>query len=267
MADDTSSDPLSRRPDLVVCFDRDYTVSTSPPPVEIGPAVPLAWVKFLAHDRRAANVDVWATGNQRLREEAAIPGTVDAVACWKEYFGYHPLGATDGVHHYSQPVVSNGNKPQRRDGLRIVADLYRSVPDTSPSSATDDTNNESDVGGSNDRRGMRPRNQPDPTFVVVDDAALRDMHGEGFESFLPWLFCVLVEDTGGQPEVFEDAAVSLPLTELPESTVGEEQRVVSDEDEYRERQLAFTNASATGTGGERTLRASHYDPTLAERES
>jgi len=51
------------------CFDRDHTVSVS-----LGP-VPLEWVRRLAHE---TGHEVWATGNQHLKQEAEIPGIAEA---------------------------------------------------------------------------------------------------------------------------------------------------------------------------------------------
>lgn len=102
-------------------------------------------------------------------------------------------------------------------------------------------------------------------FVVVDDAVLKDMHEEGFEHFLPWVFCVLVEETNGQPEVFEAAGVSLPLGTLPEASSGGEEGSTAAEREAAERRtLAYTN-SPTNAGDDECRRvASHYDPTLED---
>lgn len=50
----------------VIAFDRDNTVDVS------GGPIPLSWVKGLAKQH-----EVWAFGNQRLRNEANIPGEVE----------------------------------------------------------------------------------------------------------------------------------------------------------------------------------------------
>lgn len=101
-------------PRVVVCFDRDEAVSTNPHPDPDKPAVPLSWVKYLAHDAPA--VDVWATGNQTLRHEAAIPGTDRALALW------HRLDR-DAVSSLSIPDPERFELP-RRDRLHVVGDLY-----------------------------------------------------------------------------------------------------------------------------------------------
>ena len=240
------SESHNHRPDLVVCFDRDRTVSVSPSPRPGERAVPLAWVKYLAHDAEAANVDVWATGNQRLCEEAAIPGTAEAIACWKR------LGVEDSAAASNESeeegyagLDREPPRPRRRDRLRLIADLYRHSPPAEGDSTVEKTHH--------------------PVFVVIDDAGLKDMYEEGFEHFLPWVFCVLAEETDGQPEVFEAAGVSLPLEELPEaSSAGEEGSPAAECESGDRRTLAYTN-SPTNTGDDECRRvASHYDPTVED---
>lgn len=59
------------------CFDRDSTVD-----VGIAPgAVPLEWVRYLDEE---TNHQVWATGNQLLKEEAEIPGIKEALDILRE---------------------------------------------------------------------------------------------------------------------------------------------------------------------------------------
>jgi hypothetical protein len=71
---------------LVFAFDRDWTVDVNPHPRH--DAVPLVWVRHLAHETPHA---VYAIGNQTLAEEAAIPGVVDIVGRhpddWDEWLG------------------------------------------------------------------------------------------------------------------------------------------------------------------------------------
>lgn len=101
-------------PRTVVCFDRDEAVSTNPHPDPDKPAVPLSWVKYLAH--AAPGVDVWATGNQTLRHEAAIPGTARAVELWAE------LGVSPD-DRFSIPDPLRFELP-RRDRLHVIQDIY-----------------------------------------------------------------------------------------------------------------------------------------------
>lgn len=58
----------------VFAFDRDEAVDVNPHPEH--EAVPLAWVRSLAHD---SDHEVWAIGNQALKAEADIPGVREAV--------------------------------------------------------------------------------------------------------------------------------------------------------------------------------------------
>lgn len=239
-----SSGAHSEYPDLVVCFDRDRTVSVNPSPRSGERAVPLAWVKYLAHDEEAANVDVWATGNQRLCEEAAIPGTAEAVACWKRLAAANSAEASTASEEDRYGGLGREPpQPRRRDRLRIIADLYRGL---SPSQADSDA----------DQSNL-------PVFAVVDDVGLKDMYDEGFEHFLPWMLCVLVEETNGQPEVFEPAEISLPLEELPEASYdGEQESNESRENEHRT--LAYTNVPVNTDGCESISVANYYDPTRDE---
>jgi hypothetical protein len=92
-------------------FDRDWTVDVNPHPRH--EAVPLSWVRHLAHE--TAN-PVYAIGNQQLAEEAAIPGVVDIV-------GRHPddwetwLGGKQSDGYYER-------FPLRRERLALIADLH-----------------------------------------------------------------------------------------------------------------------------------------------
>lgn len=96
---------------FVFAFDRDWTVDVNPHPRH--EAVPLAWVRHLAHETPHA---VYAIGNQTLAEEAAIPGVVDIV-------GRHPddwetwLGEKQPTGRYEQ-------FPRRRERLELIADLH-----------------------------------------------------------------------------------------------------------------------------------------------
>jgi len=96
---------------LVFAFDRDWTVDVNPHPRH--EAVPLEWVRHLAHDTDHA---VYAIGNQDLAEEAAIPGVVDIVGRhddpWDEW-----LGAKQPDGYYEQ-------FPLRRERLTLISDLH-----------------------------------------------------------------------------------------------------------------------------------------------
>jgi len=150
----------------VVCFDRDEAVSTNPHPDPGKPAVPLGWVKYLAH--AAPGTDVWATGNQTLRGEAAIPGTERALALWDD------LGAEpDGRFSIPDPFAF---ELPRRDRLHVVSDLYTHGVGRGDGTGVDTT----------------------PTFVVVDDADITDMATHGWRHYFPWDFVEAVR-TGEAP--------------------------------------------------------------------
>lgn len=232
--------PYERQPELVICFDRDRTVSVNPPPRSGDPAVPLAWVKYLAHDERATAVDVWATGNQQLCEEAMIPGTAEAVAYWSQYGATHTDRRANDESVTAYPGLDREPpRPCRRDRLRLIADLY-GQPQKQAATDTEQTQR--------------------PVFVVVDDVELKDLSTEGFAHFLPWMFCVLTEDTGGQPAVFEPVDVSLPLAELPSAG---DNRATTDTDPNSRESFAYTNEPYTATD-DAAEPPPYYDPARRE---
>lgn len=143
----------------VLCFDRDMTVSVNfdshllyrngaPPDCE---PVPMSWVKHYAH--AVDGVDVWATGNQHLRKEAAIPGMVEAHDLWEEAYD------EDIESVYAGEGFGDRYKPLRRDGLRVIREIYEAHAD-------DDSLN----------------------FVVIDDVDLTDMADEWGEHYYAWDF-------------------------------------------------------------------------------
>lgn len=97
----------------VYCFDRDYTVDTSPSPPRMGECVPLEWVRALAHD---AGHTVIATGNQHLCVEADIPGD-DML---RSRYSALPPAARQGIP--SPP--GDDEPPTRRYRLRLVERLF-----------------------------------------------------------------------------------------------------------------------------------------------
>lgn len=139
---------------LVLCFDRDDTLSVNPHPDHR--AVPIGYVQWYAHE---LEIPVWATGNQHLRTEAKIPGIREAEHAWEAY-----LEGEEYVYENSE--FENYIKPRRRDGLRLIQDLYQSTyPDE------------------------------DFRFVVVDDADVSDLEDEGpWTHYFPWNFVEAVED-------------------------------------------------------------------------
>ncbi len=171
-------------PEMVFCFDRDYTISVNPHPEH--QAVPLSWVKYLAH--KSCNVDVWATGNQLLCEEAAVVGISEAITCWRE------LTLPIDINRYHEYVPPQARKPSRREGLRLIREIYSEAYDI---------------------------NVSEIQFVVVDDVDLTDLEPEGWIHYYPWKFVEAVEN--GRAPVQNLNSVEnmsdIPLTEsqCPES--------------------------------------------------
>ncbi|NHN42955.1 HEAT repeat domain-containing protein [Halorubellus sp. JP-L1] len=95
----------------VFAFDRDWTVDVNPHPRH--EAVPLEWVRYLAHDTEHA---VYAIGNQDLADEAAIPGGVDVVGRydddWDDWLGD------------KQPDGRYERFPKRRERLALIEDIH-----------------------------------------------------------------------------------------------------------------------------------------------
>ncbi len=85
---------------FVFAFDRDDALTISE---KRGP-VPIEWVRQLAAD---TDHEIWATGNQRLKKEANLPGTDELIERYTEQWG-NPV---DHVHARAHP------KLERRTGL------------------------------------------------------------------------------------------------------------------------------------------------------
>lgn len=163
--------------DYVVCFDRDFTIDVNPPVSDDREAVPLWWVKQLAHAPEFDHVDVWATGNQRLCGEADIPGFADARALYEDYW-------TDPVHrrYPSRSGELDVWEPSRQLGLQLIYELYQVYDGTLP------------------------------LFIVVDDFDLRTL--EGFDHYFPWDFVDAVENGQAPLEVGERAFCNTPADSL-----------------------------------------------------
>lgn len=153
--------PQPTFPDYVICFDRDLTIDVNPP--KFGGAVPLSWVKDLAHSPLYAHIDVWATGNQHLRKEAEIPGIEEARQLFEDmrFEDAEVVYEDEGYHSY---------KPSRQDGLRMIYDVYEAAVYESVS----------DVSSYTETRESMPK------FIVVDDADLRGL--SNFVHYFPSKF-------------------------------------------------------------------------------
>ena len=107
---------------MVFAFDRDWTVDVNPRPGY--EAVPLAWVRHLAHE---TDHEVWAIGNQELKREADVPGIVELSERYYEE-GSGRLGEKDDRGYYEF-------WPPRCERLRILAGLS---PDAAEHIVVDD---------------------------------------------------------------------------------------------------------------------------------
>jgi hypothetical protein len=115
---------------MVFAFDRDWTVDVNPHPNQ--DAVPLAWVRHLAHE---TDHEVWAIGNQDLMEEADIPGIVDLAERYYDE-GIDRLGEQNTTGRYEF-------WPLRRERLQMLAEVF---PDAAEYIVVDDIDL-SDVDG------------------------------------------------------------------------------------------------------------------------
>jgi hypothetical protein len=182
MSSSSQHDTTETFPETVLCFDRDYTVSVNPHPDRT--AVPLSWVKYFAHYRE--DIDVWATGNQTLTEEASIPGIGQAVSCWRA------ITLPDDIERYHTFVSPQSGRLSRREGLQLIQAVYDHVETHYDHSFE---------------------------FLVVDDVDLSEL--EGWDHFYPWEFTRAVDDRNisiTPPDPLESIS-DVPCTEpdCPES--------------------------------------------------
>ena len=124
----------------VFSFDRDGTVDVNP----LGPdhaSVPVEWIQYLAHETEH---EVWAHGNQALKEEAGIPGKADLIEKYKTLWGdpikhvndrdHKDLETrldTGGRHNLPDPDLvtaaaewEKGNGFSKQQYLRLLATVY-----------------------------------------------------------------------------------------------------------------------------------------------
>ena len=97
---------------MVFAFDRDWTVDVNPPSGE-REAVPLKWVRHLAHE---TDYEVWAIGNQDLKAEADIPGIVELAERYYDE-GIERLSEQDEYGYYEF-------WPLRRERLWMLAEIF-----------------------------------------------------------------------------------------------------------------------------------------------
>lgn len=95
---------------LLLAFDRDQTVGVNPPHGDRA-AVPLAWIRHLAHETDHV---VFATGNQTLKREAEIPGAAEIV-------DEHPDLSPDDLSLTNTPF---GRRLNRRELVGRLGELY-----------------------------------------------------------------------------------------------------------------------------------------------
>lgn len=160
-----------------MCFDRDLSVSTNPPDESL--AVPLSWVKYLAHER--TDCDLVASGNQHLKREAAIPGMEEMKTAWMSLNPDATLPYPSKADRYDESGEHRHFKPTRRDGLRLVRDVYESA---------------------------FPESIDAITFIVVDDVDLSDV--DGFNYYFPETFVYAV--VSGHVFGFSS---SVPVSDVP----------------------------------------------------
>jgi hypothetical protein len=138
---------------IVLCFDRDHTVSVNPHPDER--AVPIGWIQYWAHKDE---IPVFATGNQHLRVEAEIPGISEAEYLWEDHI-------EGNEYEYENSQFEDYIKPRRRDGLRLIQEVYQEAFPTE-----------------------------DFQSIVVDDVDVSDLSDEGpWTHYFPWNFVKTVE--------------------------------------------------------------------------
>lgn len=100
---------------LLFAFDRDHTVDVNPPAGDRA-AVPLAWIRHLAHETDHV---VFATGNQTLKTEAEIPGTAEIVH-------EHPELTVEAANQRSGLF---GGRLSRRERVTRLGELYPTAPE------------------------------------------------------------------------------------------------------------------------------------------
>jgi hypothetical protein len=176
-------------------FDRDDTVTSSPE--KTGP-VPVEWVRHLAHD---TGHEVWATGNQKLKDEADLPGVEEMVDLSTERWG-------DPKEHFRQ---RSHPKLERREGVPadapdpdVVTTLYLREDNPVPRGfPTDDSLDREQ------RLRLLAALFPDCDKRVVVDNKYLD-HLDEWVHYYPGEFVEFVETLGPLLDVAEPLDVGVP---------------------------------------------------------
>ena len=178
----------------VFAFDRDDTLSCSP---KTGP-IPLEWVQLLASETPH---EVWATGSQRLVEEANIPGTAELIEAYIDRWG----DPRDHVHARSHPKVESGDGlPRDAPDPDIVTTVYLAEGNPPARGMT---------GGDSLTRDQRLRllRALFPTaekHIVIDNKYLG--HIPGWTHWYPQEFVDFVSLLARLPNVAEPMDVGIP---------------------------------------------------------
>lgn len=156
---------------FVFAFDRDETVSVNGP--ETRRAVPLGWIRYLAHKTEH---EVWAIGNQDLKEEADIPGDAEAAKRYEQRWG-------DPNDHVEQRIEPKLEEP-------VLTDPSAPDPDLTTALHVRD-----EYGGRLERQQrlrLLSALFPDARgYFVVDNFYLD--HVDEWTHFFPWEFVEFVE--------------------------------------------------------------------------
>lgn len=159
-------------------FDRDSTVDVNPPAGD-REAVPLEWVRHLAHE---TDHEVWAIGNQALVEEAGVPGDDAVRERFERLYG-------DPFEHLERREAPN---------LQYWAEAPATehVPDPDLVSALAEWTETGDRPARHRRVRLVGSLFPDAEERVVVDNRYLDFL-EGWTYHLPWEFTERVRAAGG----------------------------------------------------------------------
>jgi hypothetical protein len=131
---------------------------------------------------------------------------------------------------------------RRRDGLRLVADLYRELANSSADPV--------------------PEGRSPPAIVIAADVDLSDLADEGIKHFHPDVFTSLIEAGDDVLDLNGREALSLPFSQLPDGFSKGDSRA-SDSAAYSDAALGLSgdNADASTT----SLIATRFAPVRVSR--